>query len=89
MEKNHVTGSIYLAAVKRVVCVTYAFFNFVLYLQLYCFKELMTFDANHLIRMAEQRGLFGKPVKGSKQKIPSPIILSLTNSDVPRYQHSK
>ncbi|VVC35358.1 Hypothetical protein CINCED_3A003481 [Cinara cedri] len=64
MEKNHVTGSIYLAAVKRV--------------------ELMTFDANHLIRMAEQRGLFGKPVKGRKQKIPSPIILSLTNSDEPR-----
>lgn len=45
----------------------------------------MTFDANHLIRMAEQRGLFGKPVKGRKQKIPSPIILSLTNSDEPRY----
>ncbi|XP_026814453.1 uncharacterized protein LOC113554698 [Rhopalosiphum maidis] len=65
MEKNHVTGSLYLAAVKRV--------------------ELMTFDANHLIRMAEQRGLFGKPVKGRKQKILSPIILlSLTNSDEPR-----
>ncbi|XP_015363480.1 PREDICTED: uncharacterized protein LOC107161550 [Diuraphis noxia] len=48
-------------------------------------QELMTFDANHLIRMAEQRGLFGKPVKGRKQKIPSPIILlSLTNSDEPR-----
>lgn len=35
--------------------------------------------------MAEQRGLFGKPVKGRKQKIPSPIILSLTNSDEPRF----
>lgn len=46
----------------------------------------MTFDANHLIRMAEQRGLFGKPVKGRKQKIPTPVILfSLTNSDEPRY----
>ena len=52
---------------------------------LFVYKELMTFDANHLIRMAEQRGLFGKPVKGRKQKIPSPIILlSLTNSDEPR-----
>lgn len=49
------------------------------------FKELMTFDANHLIRMAEQRGLFGKPVKGRKQKIPSPVILmSLTTSDEPK-----
>lgn len=48
------------------------------------FEELMTFDANHLIRMAEQRGLFGKHVKGRKQKIPSPIIMSLTNSDEPR-----
>jgi len=45
----------------------------------------MTFDANHLIRMAEQRGLFGKPVKGRKQKIPSPILLSLTNSDEHKY----
>lgn len=46
----------------------------------------MTFDANHLIRMAEQRGLFGKPVKGRKQKIPSPVILmSLTTSDEPKY----
>lgn len=44
----------------------------------------MTFDANHLIRMAEQRGLFGKPVKGRKQKIASPILLSLTNSDEPK-----
>lgn len=45
----------------------------------------MTFDANHLIRMAEQRGLFGKPVKGRKQKIPSPVILmSLTTSDEPK-----
>lgn len=47
------------------------------------FEELMTFDANHLIRMAEQRGLFGKHVKGRK-KIPSPIIMSLTNSDEPK-----